>query len=76
MDDPFDDFDEIDDGFDDDLGDGPDLTEEPAESDDEFWGMPDERDWAIIFPLPEEIAREKREKRCIRKDSDRRNDQF
>lgn len=74
MDDFFDDFDHDYEGMDDDSGDDwdhePDIDEEPAESDEDTWDGPEWQDWMIIGPMSEEIAREKREKRRIRKNFD------
>ena len=80
MDDLFGDYDDDiegkDGGFRDDWGDEPNFEEEASESDDNFRGGPSERDWAIISPVAEELAREKHKKRRIWNDSERRNDQF
>lgn len=74
MDDLFDDFDNDFEGMDDSFGgdwdNEPDCADEQAESDDDFWDGPGEREWALIFPIAEEIAREKREKKRARKKSD------
>lgn len=80
MDDDFndyDDFDEHDDyeDFDEDFHEhdfDDDMTDNSApETDGNFRPFPQWQDWMIIGPLSEEIAREKRLKKRIRKDSDR-----
>ena len=78
MDDNFDDFDDdMDQDFDDD-----DFCEDdfddaitddtPTETEGGFRPFPQWQDWMIIGPLSEEIAREKRFKKRIRKDFDRK----
>ena len=79
MDDFFDDFDDFDEGMDGDFEDNwhdepsfedePVNEDKPTKSDHDFWDGPGEQDWAIIFPLSEEISREKRERKRIRRDN-------
>jgi len=76
MDDFFDDCDGMEDGFEDDWGDETEFDGEPAAQDDDFWDGPGEKDWALIFPLAEEISREKREQECARKKSNRDDDDY
>ena len=74
MGDLFDDFDDDFDGIKDDCGDDwidePDVENEPAESDGGLWDGPREKDWALIFPIAEEIAKEKQDQERTRKDFD------
>lgn len=78
MDDLFDDFDHdyegMDDGCGDDWDDEAGFEDEPTDPDGGLWDEPGERDWALIFPIAEEIAREKREQDRIRKSSDKKDD--
>lgn len=80
MDDQYDDFNDdfegMDDGCEDDWGDEPDVEDEPADPDCGVWDGPGERDWAVIFPIAEQIAREKREQERIRKSFDRKDDEI
>ena len=81
MDDDFNDYDEFDEhddyeDFDEDFHEhdfDDDMTDDTSpETDGGFRPFPQWQDWMIIGPLSEEIAREKRLKKKIRKDFDRK----
>ena len=80
MDDFLDDFDHDFEGMEDDSGndwdDEPDFEDKPAESDDDFWDGPGERCWPLIFPIAEEISKEKREHERARKKAGRDDDDY